>query len=167
MQYLSVLPPLFISPPLPPLATPEGSSVKSGADNAHMGSDSCLVCESIARQELHCKYMSVQTSEHFNPSTCAFASFVKLLQLMTHLKMVERGLHDTFFKLSDPVFPFLLSLSSHIAGLLIMKEVKGMQDSTLEFFVTGLQEEDDGNLCDSMLVCNQMRTEVNFYLLKL
>lgn len=51
---------------------------------------------------------------------------MKLLQLMTYLEMVERGLHNTFFKLSDPVFSFLLSLSSHIAGLLIMKEVEGM-----------------------------------------
>lgn len=108
----------------------------------------------------------VQTAEHCNPSAWAFASLVKLLQLMTHLKMVQRGLHDTSFKLSDPVFPFLLSLSSHIAGLLIVREVKGMQDSTLVFFVPGLQDEDDDNLCDSMLVCNQMHTEINFYLLQ-
>lgn len=73
MLYLSVLSPLFISLPFPPLATPEGSSVKSRADNAHMGSESCLVCESVARQELRCEIhvgLDVRVLHSFNLRFC-------------------------------------------------------------------------------------------------
>lgn len=45
---------------------------------------------------------------------------------MTDLKMVERGLHGTLLQVPNPLFPFLLPLSSHTAGLLMLKEVEGM-----------------------------------------